>query len=333
MNGYLANLARRGAGLAPVLAPRPPVRLPDTGEASGDMPEAALDPVPEAIVRGRLSILQPPLSQPPSQPSGEEGALSEVARWKPEPAPEERDLNSPGRQPRVQASKQTPSPAGAADSAHGMLPFQGSWNHQAPLPRADARGYSDLAPPELPPPATKPVAITLISQRLEGRLGEEGRGGEGPRVGRDSPSEQDRRRARLTPAPPGSRSSTGEVKPGQGDLPTSLHRPPSPVRERGPGGEASQRESLDHLVAMEPLATREERAGGSPSVPEPVLPAPLNLSGPAPEPAEPRIEVRIGRVELRAAPPATPPPSPAREERRGFEDYALARRYLRRRWY
>jgi hypothetical protein len=46
----------------------------------------------------------------------------------------------------------------------------------------------------------------------------------------------------------------------------------------------------------------------------------------------PRIEVRIGRIELRAAPPPAPQPPPA-PARRGFDDYALARRYLRQRWY
>jgi hypothetical protein len=47
---------------------------------------------------------------------------------------------------------------------------------------------------------------------------------------------------------------------------------------------------------------------------------------------EPRIEVRIGRIELRAGPTPTPKAPPA-SKRRGFDDYSLARRYLRPRWY
>jgi hypothetical protein len=46
---------------------------------------------------------------------------------------------------------------------------------------------------------------------------------------------------------------------------------------------------------------------------------------------EPRIEVRIGRIELRSAPP--PPPAPAPAARRGFEEFASKRRYQDRKWY
>jgi hypothetical protein len=50
----------------------------------------------------------------------------------------------------------------------------------------------------------------------------------------------------------------------------------------------------------------------------------------APAPAEPRIEVRIGRIDVEiAAPPAATPAAaaPVRERPRGFDAYARLRAY------
>jgi hypothetical protein len=50
---------------------------------------------------------------------------------------------------------------------------------------------------------------------------------------------------------------------------------------------------------------------------------------------EPTVEVRIGRIEVRPPRPPEPPPVPAEAPRppRGFDDLALARLGLDRRWY
>jgi hypothetical protein len=48
---------------------------------------------------------------------------------------------------------------------------------------------------------------------------------------------------------------------------------------------------------------------------------------------EPSIEVRIGRLEVRAPHPPETPPSALPVPERGFDDLALARRGLERRWY
>jgi hypothetical protein len=48
----------------------------------------------------------------------------------------------------------------------------------------------------------------------------------------------------------------------------------------------------------------------------------------------PRVEVRIGTVEVRMSNPTPQPPAPARASApRGFESYTAARRYLDRKWY
>ena len=50
-------------------------------------------------------------------------------------------------------------------------------------------------------------------------------------------------------------------------------------------------------------------------------------------PVEPRIEVRIGRIEIRPAPASPPPAQAPRRSPRGFQGHALARRSVDRRWY
>lgn len=76
-------------------------------------------------------------------------------------------------------------------------------------------------------------------------------------------------------------------------------------------------------------------------------PAPLPVVAAAPPPAplawpaeaararaeEPGIQVRIGRIELVAPPPAAPEPQRPARAPRGFRDRGLSRRHLDRRWY
>ena len=108
----------------------------------------------------------------------------------------------------------------------------------------------------------------------------------------------------------------------------------------------------DHPAEPAPTATSRTGTADQPSAIQPT-PAPTGAIGaqavvPAqrPEPgrvvAPPdqatgstRVEVRIGRVEVRIVPPPQPvphAPSPARESR-PVDHHALARRYLDRRWY
>jgi hypothetical protein len=72
-----------------------------------------------------------------------------------------------------------------------------------------------------------------------------------------------------------------------------------------------------------------------------VAPQPPPRREPVPPPefrareSEPAIEVRIGRIEVRAPrpPEQPPPPAPAAAPERGFADFALSRRGLDRSWY
>jgi hypothetical protein len=59
------------------------------------------------------------------------------------------------------------------------------------------------------------------------------------------------------------------------------------------------------------------------------------LEWPAAAPAleTPRVDVRIGRIEILPAPLAVPPPSTPRRPARGFAEATSARSYRDRRWY
>lgn len=72
---------------------------------------------------------------------------------------------------------------------------------------------------------------------------------------------------------------------------------------------------------------------GTPSSPvRPSAPPPLPWTRVSATPEVPRVEVKIGRVEILPAPLPLPPLTPRREPR-GFAEQALARSYRDRRWY
>ena len=117
---------------------------------------------------------------------------------------------------------------------------------------------------------------------------------------------------------------------------------PPPASERSPLSEAAARPGATPPVPP-PLAPGVGEAGSitpRPRADRPAgaLPARLDVRHP-PQPeatAAPRVEVRIGRIEVRVTrPPApqAPPASPPAERSGGFERYILARRYLDRGWY
>ena len=254
MSGYLANLARRGAGLAPELAPRADASVPgfpsERVELIGEREAAASPP-------GPLSH-RPPIFQERGDAEGKEeqdrgSSLSPLpgARRARGPAPEVRD--HPIGESHAQSTPAPLPPASQEKKSPPELPA---------APQLSQR----ITPEERPLPSAAPVPVAPAP------------GPEPPRV--------------TVPVPESARPAE-----------PSLPAPPAPQAVPLP----------------------------SPRTPEPALPPRLRAEPSVPEPTEPRIEVRIGRVELRAAPPPIPPP-PSREGR-GFEDYALARSYMRRKWY
>jgi hypothetical protein len=168
------------------------------------------------------------------------------------------------------------------------------------------------------------------------------------------------------PSAPTAASPSGVMAPAaaEGQRPASPAAPPRATppgtdRREGPQPWPVARSTGDRVEAPPPVSPRPAplaparpapRAAPRATVPPEPAPAtlpPQPLAPLAPEeararppareesagPQEPRIEVHIGRIEVR--PPAAPPPrAPApRREPRGFLEHALARRYLDRRCY
>lgn len=108
---------------------------------------------------------------------------------------------------------------------------------------------------------------------------------------------------------------------------TAAPEPPSPVLGR------SEDLALPPPPAPSPVPVEREETWPAVAVqPSPEAVAIPEILREAAEPEEPRIEVRIGRIEILQAPPPPPPALAPRREPRGFADHTLARRYLDRRW-
>ena len=159
----------------------------------------------------------------------------------------------------------------------------------------------------------------------------------------------------MTPSPPAPR------------LPVmTFGAAPTPVAQEDPqramGGEPAA--ALPHIVgetrpleprdALTPLLSRRQKGQELPThhVAQ-AAPGELDSPGPLPrsawafevlqayleappapqEPAAPRIQVRIGRVDVRVTRPTTVAKPAPLQGQHGFADYALARRYQDRRWY
>ncbi len=290
MSSYLGNLARRGAGLAPVMAPR--------AEVSPVIPLS--DPAPFSEPdQGGLETF--PVSEKTPAPSGSlepaTGALLPARPHPPVPSPEGEGEKRVSVEFEVRSPRQSHvplSPPVVSVQRHGGL---------SPIPEDS---------PPIPAPREQEIS---------------------PELPAASPVQ------RVTPEPERSlpAAALASVAPTPRPEPPRV-TVPVPLPESVPPAEPSATPKVENPSIPEPQALSAPQASlalSSPRTPEPALP-PRPRAEPVapepPEPAEPRIEVRIGRVELRTAPPPAPPPAPSRE-RRGFEDHALARRYLRRKWY
>jgi hypothetical protein len=102
--------------------------------------------------------------------------------------------------------------------------------------------------------------------------------------------------------------------------------------------ESSIPDSTPDLGVSTPVAGIRPEATVASSVAPVVSPAPSPpIAMPLPtrqaHREEPAIEVRVGRIEIRAASPPRPAPPVARRAPRGFQERTAARRHADRRWY
>jgi hypothetical protein len=303
VNAYLANLVRRGAGIAPEMAPRrqPAPALHGVLSAAGGLgaPGGASDPA-------SLADLGPPgdletsggLGQGMAGDSGDPGGQGFAV-----PSPGSRDA----------AALASLAPASRPLASSMLLP-----QTSAPRPRHPAPTSPRAAGTRSP---SLPVTDSLPAPLL------------GP-----SP---------MLPPLDGLAAASGTVPAGSPATTAAawaISREP-PTRFLAPNGVGAAR--FGSAADVETAAAAAAATGAALPrsaawlVPRSAADAaaflpPAHLAAPGPRAApaddETRIEVRIGRIELQAAPPP-PAPAPARAARRGFEEHAAARRCLDRRWY
>jgi hypothetical protein len=298
MSDFLRNLVRRGSGLPPESVPQPPlaVDFPPVVEETESLMEER--PAP-AFDHAPLHIVS---GQTASTPSPVPLARPDTSRVAPQPGVAFPPVSLAG--PVAAPDPIAPSPLGGRESSAAAAP-----SAQRLPDLARSAGLLAGAPGVVPPLAPQSAPASAPTQRESpARLADSG-----------SPSE-----VALTSSEPGGLVSDREalmqpsqsstlVWPGETGLAHSRGAVLSPATVREEVGQIVPRPT-SAWGADVPLALQ----------PEVEVPA-------APE--VPRVEVRIGRIEIRATPPPVPAPPASSQRPHGFADYARARRYADRQWY
>lgn len=302
---FLRNLVRRSAGLAPETPVRPPRGLPVFGP-----------PAAEAATIESLDLERgPPAADAPA------ATTREARTGIPEPAeralPTVRTEARPERQAEIVIlESRTPEPRPAA----GVEPPA----HPEPVPvpaRKESRGTVEPMRAEAPPRedrAPEPRARVEVRSPLTVPASVEEDDRPEPEISRPAVLEAPEQASEAVVDQP--------VRPASPRAPEAGAEPPGP---RAP--EATP--PADALRATTLAVPRERPTPRTAPQPRPAE-RPRITGPPATPPAEPPVEIRIGRIEVRAPGAPEPPPAPPpRPVERGFGDLALARRGLERRWY
>lgn len=303
MSDFLSNLVRRGAGLPPENSPQPPlmVDLPPVVEESENAVEALRPPA--VAPASRLG----PLERLPRHGAGS------VYEQNPSPSLPHADLAATAS---VQGRHALLPPGGKEADQTGVLEVRESSTAASP----HTRPLLDLARSAESMAHTQGVALPPGPQSALA----------------SAPTE------RENPTYPATSGNSSEAV-----LPISEPRRPvshfeirtQPEQSGTPvwPGETGQTFPMDSARSLP--AVQEESAQ---IVPRPTsmwdADVPLTLPHEAEVPAVlvpevPRVEVRIGRIEIRATPPPVPAPPASPQRPHGFAEYARARRYADRKWY
>jgi hypothetical protein len=300
VSDFILNLARRGAGLAPVVALQPPftpASAPDVGTAHATEPRSERAPRDED--RPELQVrVEPPSSQAQVSPA--------AAPPSPVPAP-------PTPPPPQARTSPLPPPAGISDVAPAQEPVPQPTEPAVPRPEEESAYPTTAAEPQSSPlQHTRPPApLTAPMPRAE------------PAVqisGEPFSPAPSRPAAQPQPTPLPTQPETNLAA-----MPTAV-RPTLAHETRG----ASEGETVAHVQPATPPMTPARQAIIKPA-PASERPFALpTMMGPTVTPSEPRpIQVRIGTIEVRATTPPAPTPPPAPKPQ-GFDNYLALRTYANR---
>ena len=316
MSGFLVNLARRGAGMVPVAAPRPSrsamlaegIEAHSIATVQSDAPAAPVPPAPSAPAamvqrKAAPAPVVPPVGQPPTAAPRQTNTVAPPAEVIREVHPAARAPETPRKRtapdepqpivvPRIvpqTVEQRAEAPLGDRDSP--------KIEHENPVPEAPTeavrsqeidRPLTELpVPVEFHPPAARPLVPASPPRPAAAAAPPPNKE---PKLTQASPPPQ-------MPPPP-------VVEPVRPATAAALPDPPRPQPPRAANGAPPV--PIAEVKTPRPPVVRQERG---------------------PRAADPRpLEIRIGTVEVRlAAPPAAVAGNPIPE---GFDDYSMLRNYM-----
>jgi len=298
MSDFLVNLVRRGAGLAPEMSPKPVVGLNSSAllaEAHHGVAEKGLESEAEdRLERTRESETSRSMMIQRLPAS----AGSVAAGLTP------RNVEAPLSHRNPLSSGAVSSPISAREGTSRPGPRPG-WTTTAPRSEEDPHEHRIHGP-------RRPETFQAVERDV--LL---------PRNDTSSPSEK------LSPGTLVEKRERSVLPEWQ----TEQNEPPSPRDVASASGFDVEGRLRDPLASTKRAVAIAPRLGPSwdPGSPPARLSAPQ--AAPGAEASTTRIQVRIGRIEIRVVkPPAQPTPAPTHKPG-GFAEYTLARRYLDRVWY
>jgi hypothetical protein len=311
MSDFLVNVVRRGAALPLGMSPQLPTKL-DFSPIIGDMEVGVVDSAPSPFApeshRTELGVDASTLGMDAPAPGAGGPALQETPIATPQagvtlPSSSTKTL-TPLAYPDIRASEATVT--APVDVQQEVA--EDSQGSQPPTDRVQG----------VTPPSPRELADPWPSERVSVSLAPWGnRHQDGEHLGENHVQNPINRGESSQPA-----------------LPRLEPRPPEAVVDiidaRIPSGEADPQVPLAPKEEVGWIAPRSDRTWESDGASELLHEADAASTS---TPESPRIEVRIGRVEIRVTKPPLPAAPASPQKPNGFAEYARARSYRDRKWY
>jgi hypothetical protein len=230
-------------------------------------------------------------------------------------------------------SSQGPAGSGrVAPRTHRADPASGDLAPTAHLMKNESlsHGGSKRQPPGGDPPRLEDASLAAETSPAAGVVFPTHPDRPAPLLGTDCPAETGLRRvsgAILKEEPPAPRPPAAWLPPPS--PPACVPAAAQPLPARGPMGVVEQALSTEIPTPLPALHAPESGPAFAPRL----MPEPIASSASRSTPAAPRIQVKIGRVEVYAEAPARAERAPSARQAPDFVAQRAARRYLDRRWY
>lgn len=322
MSNFLDNMSRRGAGLPPEVTLQP-ARQQLVSSMPGKVHRGAGLPPEVTLQSARQQLVS-------SMPGEDQGG---VMGWTTAtPASDEAPSGKPDEDP---SEPRAPTPA--LVDMPPTVPIAPTVPRPQVLDSATPPSHAPMPSPDRTLPSHRSTE-TRDPSRKSSRAQQLNRPSDAERAELVQPiPHRPARRAKLPPERPVREAESPPASSARSERPQAIQTTPRDGNPATPvvhAGDVSLKSlpSSEEAGRLVPRVQGPWEAGGPPVRPSVADATPISAAEP------PLVQVRIGRVEVRAiSPPVlTPAAEPAQAklaDSRGFADYALARRHLDRLWY